>query len=136
MASWRTVAPTVLSAACLVAPIARAEETIPPADRRAVEVRTLDSPCPFAPYADREAWLTRARFLREQVLVSAGLWPMPEKGPLNAHVFGRVEHGDYSVEKAPAAEGCDATTPTRSATRRRAANTVSSTDSVNGPGCP
>ena len=99
MASWRTVAPTVLSAACLVAPIARAEETIPPADRRAVEVRTLDSPCPFAPYADREAWLTRARFLREQVLVSAGLWPMPEKGPLNARVFGRIERSDYSIEK-------------------------------------
>jgi hypothetical protein len=32
--------------------------------------------------------------------VSAGLWPLPEKGPLNAHVFGRIERGDYSVEKA------------------------------------
>ena len=31
--------------------------------------------------------------------MSAGLWPMPEKGPLNAHVFGRIERGDYSVEK-------------------------------------
>jgi dienelactone hydrolase len=75
------------------------EETIPPVDRRASEVRTLDTPYAFTPYADREAWLARARFLREQVLVSAGLWPMPEKGPLNPRVFGRIERGDYSVEK-------------------------------------
>ena len=31
--------------------------------------------------------------------MSAGLWPMPEKAPLNAQVFGRIERGDYSVEK-------------------------------------
>ncbi len=99
MTSWRTVALPLLVAACLVAVPARAGETIPPVDRRAVEVRTLDTPCTFTPYADKEAWLARARFLREQVLVSAGLWPMPEKGPLNPHVFGRIEHGDYSVEK-------------------------------------
>jgi dienelactone hydrolase len=75
------------------------EEAIASVDRRAAEVRTLDTPYAFTPYRDREAWLARARFLREQVLVSAGLWPMPEKGPLNAHVFGRIERGDYSVEK-------------------------------------
>ena len=75
------------------------EEAIPPVDRRAVEVRTLDTPYTFTPYADEDAWLARARFLREQVLVSAGLWPMPEKLPLNPRVFGRIERGDYSVEK-------------------------------------
>jgi len=31
--------------------------------------------------------------------VSAGLWPVPEKGPLNARVFGRIERSDYSIEK-------------------------------------
>ena len=80
-------------------PVRGQEEAIPPVDRRAVEVRTLDTPYTFTPYRDKEAWLARARFLREQVLVSAGLWPMPEKGPLNAHVFGRIERGDYSIEK-------------------------------------
>lgn len=80
-------------------PVRGQEEAIPPVDRRAVEVRTLDTPYAFTPYRDTESWLARARFLREQVLVSAGLWPMPEKGPLNAHVFGRIERGDYSVEK-------------------------------------
>jgi dienelactone hydrolase len=100
MASWRTVALPLLVAAGFVAlPAGAQDETVPRVDRRAVEVRTLDTPYTFTPYADREAWLARARFLREQVLVSAGLWPMPEKGPLNPHVFGRIERGDYSVEK-------------------------------------
>jgi dienelactone hydrolase len=100
MASWRTAASAALAGACLLSEAARAQEdTIPPVDRRVVEVRTLDTPYTFTPSADKEAWLARARFLREQVLVSAGLWPMPEKGPLNAHVFGRIERRDYSVEK-------------------------------------
>ena len=49
--------------------------------------------------ADAASWQARARYLREQVLVAAGLWPMPEKTPLVAQEFGRVERGDYSVEK-------------------------------------
>ena len=82
-----------------VLPARAGDETIPRLDRRAVEVRTLDTPYTFTPYADKDAWLARARFLREQVLVSAGLWPMPDKGPLNARVSGRIERADYSVEK-------------------------------------
>jgi dienelactone hydrolase len=77
----------------------RAAEAPPPVDRRSALVRTLDTPHVFAPPADAEAWRARARELREQVLVSAGLWPMPERGPLRAQVFGRIERGDYSVEK-------------------------------------
>jgi dienelactone hydrolase len=96
---WRTVAPSLLAAASLGAPPASAQETVPPVDRRAIEIRTLDTPYTFTPPADEAAWRERARFLREQILVSAGLWPMPERGPLNAHVFGRIERGDYSVEK-------------------------------------
>ncbi len=81
-------------------PQARAQDdAIPRVDRRAIEIRTLDTPYAFTPYTDKDVWLTRARFLREQILVSAGLWPMPEKGPLNARISGRIERGDYSVEK-------------------------------------
>lgn len=89
------LAPLLVAAA----PAAAQDEAIPGIDRRAVEVRTLDTPYAFAAPADVEAWRARARFLREQVLVSAGLWPLPEKHPLHAQVFGRVERGDYSVEK-------------------------------------
>jgi dienelactone hydrolase len=100
MAPFKPAALSMLAATILAGPAARSQdETVPRVDRRAAEVLTLDSSYTFTPYASREAWLARARFLREQVLVSAGLWPMPEKAPLNPHVFGRIERGDYSVEK-------------------------------------
>ena len=100
MARARVGVVVLLAVASLGALPARAqEETVPRVDRRAVEVRTLDTPVTFTAPATRDAWLARARFLREQVLVSAGLWPMPEKHPLNAQVFGRIERGDWSVEK-------------------------------------
>lgn len=72
---------------------------IPPVDRRAVEIRNLDMSYTFTPYKSKEEWLARARFLRQQILVSAGLWPMPEKSPLNAQIFGKIIREDYSVEK-------------------------------------
>jgi dienelactone hydrolase len=100
MASASAAALPIVAATLLGAsPVPGQDETVPRVDRRAAEVLTLDSPYTFTPYADRDAWLARARFLREQVLVSAGLWPMPEKGPLNPRVFGRIERRGYSVEK-------------------------------------
>jgi hypothetical protein len=50
-------------------------------------------------FTTREAWLERAAFLRKQILASAGLLPMPEKRPLNAQVFGKLERDGYTVEK-------------------------------------
>lgn len=50
-------------------------------------------------YEDLKSWERRRAELKEQVLVSAGLWPMPEKYPLNAEIFGRVAFEDFSVEK-------------------------------------
>lgn len=47
----------------------------------------------------RDAWQERAAFLRKQILASAGLLPMPEKRPLNAQVFDKLERQGYSVEK-------------------------------------
>jgi len=51
-------------------------------------------------YQSAKAWASRAAELREQVLGAAGLVPMREKTPLNARVFGKIDHGDYTVEKA------------------------------------
>jgi len=31
--------------------------------------------------------------------ISMGLWPLPERTPLNAHIFGKIERDGYSVEK-------------------------------------
>ena len=50
-------------------------------------------------YPTREAWLGRAAALREQILASTGLWPMPGKTPLRPRVFGRMERPGYTVEK-------------------------------------
>jgi hypothetical protein len=47
-----------------------------------------------------EEWRTRAAWLREHVLASAGLLPMPERTPLNPVVFGERTHTDYTVSKA------------------------------------
>ncbi len=50
-------------------------------------------------YPTKEAWLARAAQLRQQILASAGLSPMPAKMPLNAQIFGKVDKGDYTLEK-------------------------------------
>lgn len=68
-------------------------------DRRAVEVRHLNMRYTFQAPATRQAWEARRKELREQILVGAGLWPLPEKTPLNARVFGKIEGDGYTVEK-------------------------------------
>jgi dienelactone hydrolase len=50
-------------------------------------------------FTSREAWLDRAGFLRKQILAAAGLLPMPEKRPLNAQIFDKLERDGYTVEK-------------------------------------
>jgi dienelactone hydrolase len=50
-------------------------------------------------FTSRDAWLERAAFLRRQILSSAGLLPMPEKRPLNAQIFGKIERDGYTIEK-------------------------------------
>jgi hypothetical protein len=69
----------------------------PPTQRWAV--KDLNTSREFPKIASREEWQARAKEIREQVLVSCGLWPMPEKTPLQAHVFGKIERDGYSVEK-------------------------------------
>jgi len=63
------------------------------------EVRTLNTPRTFPAISSTAEWTVRAANIREQALVSCGLWPLPEKSPLNAQVFGRIERDDYTVEK-------------------------------------
>jgi dienelactone hydrolase len=46
----------------------------------------------------REAWEKRRKELREQLLVANGLWPMPEKTPLNAVIHGNIDRDKYTIE--------------------------------------
>ncbi len=68
-------------------------------DTRAAEEFSLETPRTLPHFASREEWLARAAFVREHILVSSGLWPMPEKMPLNLRISGRIEREGYSVEK-------------------------------------
>ena len=45
------------------------------------------------------AWKARATYLRQHILASAGLLPLPARTPLNAVVSGEVRHSDYIVER-------------------------------------
>lgn len=69
------------------------------ADSRLGEPRHLDLPYTFPEYHSKEEWVMRAAKLRNQILVSAGLWPTPAKQPIKAAIFGKVDRGDYTVEK-------------------------------------
>jgi dienelactone hydrolase len=75
-----------------------AAQEIPATDSRR-EIRHLDLTYSLPEYKTKEAWLVRAAELRKQILVSAGLWPMPEKSPIKAAMFGKLDRGDYTVEK-------------------------------------
>jgi dienelactone hydrolase family protein len=44
-------------------------------------------------------WEGRKEQLRKQILFAAGLWPMPARTPLNAHIFGAIKRNGYTVEK-------------------------------------
>ncbi|MFB3921030.1 MAG: acetylxylan esterase [Terriglobia bacterium] len=88
------------------APSASTAAVIPPSDPRELpgrdqrlEIRTLDTPCTPHRYSTRAEWDERARKLREQILSAAGLWPLPERTPLRAHIFDKVEQDGFSVEK-------------------------------------
>src|SRR5579864_4718458 len=70
-----------------------------PDDARLGKAKTLNDYFPFAPPAYKEAWEERRKELREQVLVATGLWPMPQKTPLEPVIHGRIDRDDYTIEK-------------------------------------
>src|SRR3954464_4977753 len=73
--------------------------TVPQVPSGQSRYRTLDDR--FAPpqFINADGWTARAAYLREHVLASAGLLPLPEKTPLHPVVFDEVRHADYSVSK-------------------------------------
>lgn len=68
-------------------------------DARNTNIRTVDTHVPLPEFTSLKAWEQRKAFLRNQILVSAGLSPMPEKTPLHAQIFGKIEEKDYTIEK-------------------------------------
>jgi dienelactone hydrolase len=69
------------------------------ADVRLGAPKTLNDYFPFVVPKSKEAWEARRKQLREQMLVATGLWPLPEKPPLNATIHGKIDRDEYTIEK-------------------------------------
>lgn len=70
-----------------------------PSDSRLGDLRDLNAYFPMTPPASPDEWAERAEELRRRVLLSQGLWPLPDRSPVKATVHGRVERDGYSVDR-------------------------------------
>ncbi len=101
---WTAGMAAVLWAMLAASSAAGAPRVLPegelPKDVRLEPLKDLDGYFPFVPPASKAEWEKRADRVRRQILVSQGLWPMPTKAPLNSVIHGKVDRGEYTVEKA------------------------------------
>jgi len=90
-----------LTTATLCAPLTALVLLAQPPVQDARNTQTPGTDTHFAPrtYATRAEWEKRKAELRRQILSAAGMFPMPERTPLHAQVFGPVENRDCSIEK-------------------------------------
>jgi hypothetical protein len=63
------------------------------------QYRTLNDRFDPPRFTSLDAWAPRAAYIRQHILSSAGLVPMPDKTPLRPVVFDDVKHADYIVSK-------------------------------------
>ena len=70
-----------------------------PNDQRLLPPKDLNGYFPFKPPKTKEEWDVRSEYVKRQVLVSLGLWPMPTKSPLNAVLHGKIDLPEYTLEK-------------------------------------
>lgn len=70
-----------------------------PQDRRNQDLMDLNGYFPMKIPGSLEEWERRSEDLKRQLRVFLGLWPMPERTPMNPVIHGRIDMGDYSVEK-------------------------------------
>lgn len=68
-------------------------------DVRHLPPKDLNGYFPFNPPSSLSEWDVRKEYVRRQILVAEGLWPMPTKTPLKPVIHGKVERDGYTVEK-------------------------------------
>ena len=68
-----------------------------PNDHRLQPPKDLNGYFPFKPPKTKIEWDNRSEYVRRQVLVSLGLWPMPTKSPLNAVLHGKIDLPEYTI---------------------------------------
>jgi len=70
-----------------------------PNDKRLGDLKDLDGTFPFTPPKSKEEWTDRSAKIRHALKVSVGLFPEPDRTPLNAVIHGKIDGGDFTVEK-------------------------------------
>jgi dienelactone hydrolase len=78
---------------------AQLSSQVPSQDVRNIDIITVNTHLQLPQFTSLKAWQERKAFLRNQILVSAGLSPMPEKTPLHPQIFGKIEGERYTIEK-------------------------------------
>jgi hypothetical protein len=63
------------------------------------EIKDTNTPRTFPEVRSKTQWQERAKRIRKHILISCGLWPLPQKTRLPARVFGKLERDGYTVEK-------------------------------------
>jgi dienelactone hydrolase len=100
---WLTVRVVILTAMTAAGAQSLAAQEpggkVPAEDARNINITTTTAHMPLPVFSSLQAWEQRKAFLRNQILISAGLSPMPEKTPMHAQIFGKIEEQDYSIEK-------------------------------------
>jgi len=75
-------------------------EGMSPADSRLGVTRNLrDKYHPWAAPKTLKQWDAEAGRVRRQLEVATGLWPAWPRGPIKPVIHGRIDRGDYTVEK-------------------------------------
>ena len=72
---------------------------VPERDSRLTNLPDTDTHFKMPQYKTRADWEQRKVQLRQQILTSAGLDPMPAKNPLNARITGKIRTKDCTIEK-------------------------------------
>ena len=88
----------IASSALAAAPRALTEGK-QPNDVRLQPPKDLDGYFPLTVPKSKAEWEARAARVRRQIMLSQGIWPLPERTPLNAVMHGKIDKGDYTVEK-------------------------------------
>lgn len=70
-----------------------------PSDSRLQDPKDLNGYFPFTVPEGKAAWEQRASELRRRVMIATGIWPLPEKTPLNPVIHGKVTRPGFTVEK-------------------------------------
>jgi dienelactone hydrolase len=72
---------------------------VPATDIRNTRAAGTDTHFDIPHFASKAEWEKRKAHLRAQILMAAGLDILPERTPLTPQIFGRIDRGDYSIEK-------------------------------------